>query len=116
MGQREIQGELVLKVAPVFKDPEENLENLACLGSQGKWVHLEKMEVMERKEDPVFPVLLVLLDSQDECKHRKRSWAKTIFKVETQKPTRLPIVDVQIEDFGKPYQAFELEIGEVCFS
>merc|ERR1719312_1885756 len=53
---------------------------------------------------------------QDECKHRKRSWAKTIFKVETQKPTRLPIVDVQIEDFGKPYQAFELEIGEVCFS
>jgi len=53
---------------------------------------------------------------QDDCKHRKRSWAKTVFKVETQKPTRLPIVDVQIEDFGKPYQAFELEIGEVCFS
>jgi len=64
--QKEILGELVLKVAPVFKDPEENLANLACLVSQGKWVHLEKMEVMERKEDPVFPVLLVLLDSQDQ--------------------------------------------------
>merc|ERR1719317_1560353 len=68
--QREIQGELVLKVAPVFKDPEENLANLACLGRQGKWVHLEKMEVMERKEDPVFLVLQVLLDFQDQEANR----------------------------------------------
>jgi len=53
---------------------------------------------------------------QDDCKHRKRSWGQTIFKVEAKQPTRLPIIDVKIKDFGKPYQAFELEIGEVCFS
>lgn len=64
--QKETQGELVLKAAQVFKDHVENLANLVCLESQGKWVHPEKMEVMERKEDPVFLVLLVLLDSLDQ--------------------------------------------------
>jgi len=64
--QKETQGVLVLKAAQVFKDHVENLANLVCLESQGKWVHPEKTEVMERKEDLVFPVLLVLLDSLDQ--------------------------------------------------
>jgi len=64
--QRETQGVLVLKAAPVFKDLAENLANLVCPESQEKWVHPEKTEVMERKEDLVFPVLLVLLDSLDQ--------------------------------------------------
>lgn len=64
--QRETQEELVLKAVQVFKDHVENLANLVCPESQGKWVHLEKTEVMERKEDLVFPVLLVLLDSLDQ--------------------------------------------------
>jgi len=40
----------------------ENLANLGCQESLEKWAHLERMEVMERKEDLVF---LVLLDPQD---------------------------------------------------
>merc|ERR1711915_454815 len=51
-----------------------------------------------------------------DCKHRKNSWAHTVFKVETSKPTRLPIVDVKIEDFGNSRQGFKLEMGQVCFS
>jgi collagen type II alpha len=53
---------------------------------------------------------------EDNCKHRKNSWAHTVFKVETSKPTRLPIVDVKIEDFGNSRQGFKLEMGQVCFS
>jgi collagen type II alpha len=53
---------------------------------------------------------------QDDCKHRKNSWAQTVFKVESLKPTRLPIVDVKVEDFGSSRQGFKLEMGQVCFS
>merc|ERR1712203_1159948 len=28
----------------------------------------------------------------DECQHKKRSWAQTVFKVQSRKPARLPIV------------------------
>ena len=54
--------------------------------------------------------------SQDDCKYKKNSWAKTVFDVDTSKPTRLPIVDVKVEDFGQQHQEFKLEIGQVCFS
>lgn len=53
---------LVLKEAQDSKVHVENLANLACQESQEKWVHPERMVVMERKEDLVF---LVLLDPQD---------------------------------------------------
>ena len=53
---------------------------------------------------------------QDDCKHRKNSWALTKFKIETTKPARLPIVDLKVEDFGRSHQQFKLEIGQVCFS
>ena len=53
---------------------------------------------------------------QDDCKHRRNIWAQTVFKVDTTKPARLPIVDVKLEDFGNSRQGFKLEIGQVCFS
>ena len=52
----------------------------------------------------------------DECQHKKRSWAQTVFKVQSRKPARLPIVDVQVQDFGRSSQAFKIEVGQVCFS
>ena len=53
---------------------------------------------------------------QDECKHRKNSWAQSVFSIETSKPTRLPITDIKIEDFGESNQEFKLELSQVCFS
>lgn len=53
--------------------------------------------------------------TSDECQHKKRSWAQTVFKVQSKKPARLPVVDVKVEDFGRSSQAFKLEVGQVCF-
>merc|ERR1712002_1243026 len=53
---------------------------------------------------------------KDECKFRKDNWAESVFKIETEKVTRLPIVDVQVRDFGGEKQAFKVEVGKVCFS
>lgn len=61
--QKEILGGLVLKAAQGFRVQEENLVNLGCQENLVKWVHLEKMEAMERKEALVFLVLLDLPDS-----------------------------------------------------
>jgi hypothetical protein len=52
----------------------------------------------------------------DGCKDKNNSWDKTVFRIESQKPTRLPVVDVKVQDFGNPSQKFKLEIGQVCFS
>jgi collagen type II alpha len=53
---------------------------------------------------------------KDECKHKNNSWAQTVFKVQSSKPSRLPIVDVKVADFGRDNQAFKVEIGQVCFT
>jgi collagen type II alpha len=53
---------------------------------------------------------------KDDCKLRKDSWAESVFKIETEKVTRLPIVDVQVKDFGGEKQVFKIEVGKVCFS
>jgi len=52
----------------------------------------------------------------DGCKERADSWAKTVFKMESTKPTRLPVVDVKVEDFGTANQFFKVEVGQVCFT
>jgi syndecan 1 len=52
----------------------------------------------------------------DGCKERGDAWAQTVFRIESSKPTRLPIVDVKVEDFGSPNQFFKIEVGQVCFS
>jgi len=54
---------------------------------------------------------------EDSCKsNRKSSWGKTVFRMEVQKPTRLPIVDVRVEDFSNPTHKIKIEVGQVCFS
>merc|ERR1711988_1413885 len=53
---------------------------------------------------------------KDVCKFKKNSWAQSVFSIETSKPTRLPITDVKVEDFGESNQEFKLELGQVCFS
>lgn len=52
---------------------------------------------------------------KDDCKFKKNSWAQTIFNIETLKPTRLPVTDIKVEDFGETNQEFKLEVGQVCF-
>ena len=52
---------------------------------------------------------------KDECKDKKNTWAQSVFKIESNKPTRLPIVDVKVKDFGGANQAFKIEVGRVCF-
>lgn len=52
----------------------------------------------------------------DDCKEKNSSWGSTVFKIESTKPTRLPVVDVKVEDFGNPQQKFKIEVGQVCFS
>jgi len=52
----------------------------------------------------------------DGCKEKNNKWHKTVFKIESTKPTRLPVVDIRVEDFGNPAQKFKVEVGQVCFS
>jgi len=53
---------------------------------------------------------------EDGCKVKNNSWSRSVFRVSTSKPTRLPIVDIRVEDFGNAAQKFKVEIGQVCFS
>lgn len=51
---------------------------------------------------------------------KKRDWAKTIISYGTNIASRLPFVDVAINDFNqkeetKHPQKFRVEIGSVCF-
>lgn len=62
--QREIWVQLVLKVALVFRDLEEKLENQGTQEKQEEWDHRVKMEAMEIKEVWDHLVLLDLLDFQ----------------------------------------------------
>lgn len=43
-------------------------------------------------------------------------WGKTVFEFRTQKPSRLPIVDLAPVDVGGKDQEFGIDIGHVCFS
>jgi len=53
--------------------------------------------------------------TEDECKSRADNWAKTVIGFETDKPNRLPFVDVGVFDIGEPNQQFYIEIGMACF-
>lgn len=48
--------------------------------------------------------------------HKSQDWARTIVEYETDKPGRLPLLDVAIRDVGRPQQMFRVEIGLACFS
>lgn len=42
-------------------------------------------------------------------------WGKTIISYDTDKPVRLPIIDVALRDIGKSDQSFYVEIGAACY-
>lgn len=46
---------------------------------------------------------------------RSNSWAKTVIIYNTDKASRLPIIDVAIRDVGQTEQEFWIEIGSVCY-
>jgi len=52
---------------------------------------------------------------EDGCKMRDDTWAKTVLTFETDKPSRLPFVDIGVTDIGEANQQFMLEIGMACF-
>lgn len=54
--------------------------------------------------------------TKDECQYGKSDWASTIVRINTNKPTRLPVVDLKVADFGRRDQEFKVELGQVCFS
>jgi len=47
---------------------------------------------------------------------KKAEWAKTVVSYSTDKPMRLPVVDVAVRDVGTEDQSFWLEIGPVCYT
>lgn len=46
---------------------------------------------------------------------RQNHWAKTGILYETDKPIRLPILDMALRDIGRPEQSFFIEIGAACY-
>lgn len=52
----------------------------------------------------------------DECQHKSSNWARTIVEYQTDKPARLPLLDVAVRDVGRPQQMFRVELGLACFS
>ncbi|XP_065370004.1 collagen alpha-1(II) chain-like [Calliphora vicina] len=51
----------------------------------------------------------------DDCRRRSSNWEKTIIIYTTDKPQRLPIVDIAIRDVGELNQQFRIELGPACF-
>jgi len=53
---------------------------------------------------------------EDGCKTSSNNWSSTTIQYITDKPQRLPFVDVGLRDVGKPNQFFKIEVGPVCFT
>jgi len=51
----------------------------------------------------------------DGCSKKNNKWGKTIIEYRTNKPSRLPILDIAPLDIGGADQEFGLHIGPVCF-
>lgn len=51
----------------------------------------------------------------DNCSERSES-GFAVFNIKPQKAAQLPVVDLQIQDFGKDTQKFGFEVGPVCFN
>lgn len=52
---------------------------------------------------------------EDGCAKHTGEWGQTVLQYKTNKPSRLPIVDIAPLDIGGPEQEFGVEIGPVCF-
>lgn len=46
---------------------------------------------------------------------KSNSWSKTIINYSTEKPTRLPIIDIAVRDIGTAEAEFSIEIGDICY-
>jgi len=46
---------------------------------------------------------------------KNNEWGKTIIEYRTNKPSRLPILDIAPLDIGGADQEFRVEVGPVCF-
>lgn len=53
--------------------------------------------------------------TDDDCRFKRPEWAQTVLSYSTDKPVRLPIMDIAIRDIGQPDQKFWIEVGNVCF-
>lgn len=53
---------------------------------------------------------------EDGCRTRSSTWSSTKIEYRTNKPQRLPFLDVGLRDVGKADQAFKIELSHVCFS
>lgn len=51
----------------------------------------------------------------DGCKGRSDQWSHSLLQYKSEKPQRLPIVDVAPRDIGLKNQEFGLDIGPACF-
>lgn len=52
---------------------------------------------------------------EDGCTRHTGEWSKTVIEYRTDKPSRLPILDIAPMDIGGAEQEFGLDIGPVCF-
>lgn len=52
---------------------------------------------------------------EDGCSRHTGQWSKTVIEYRTNKPSRLPILDIAPLDIGGADQEFGLDIGPVCF-
>ncbi|GIY03063.1 collagen alpha-1(II) chain, partial [Caerostris extrusa] len=53
--------------------------------------------------------------SVDGCQNRSDDWSFTILNYSTNKPQRLPIIDIAPRDVGLKDQEFGISIGQACF-
>lgn len=53
---------------------------------------------------------------EDGCKTKTATWSSTKIEYKTNKPQRLPFIDVGLRDVGESDQAFKIELSHVCFS
>ena len=81
-------------------------------GDQRKAISLMSWNDLEYKHRGKFQYDV----TSDDCSNKGQDWATAVLRINTDKPTRLPIVDLKLADFGNTNQAFKVEIGQVCFS
>ena len=81
-------------------------------GNQKKAVSLMSWNDLEYKHKGKFQYEV----TKDECGAGGGDWAQAVLRINTDRPTRLPVVDLKLADFGASDQAIKVEVGQVCFS
>jgi len=81
-------------------------------GDQRKAISLMSWNDLEYKHRGKFQYDV----TSDDCFNKGQDWSTAVLRINTDKPTRLPIVDLKLADFGNSNQAFKVEVGQVCFS